>query len=161
MASWESNNGKNMNVASDTNHSGSKSNEKKRSSSIDDGNIVVENVDTFRIDCKCSRSECKNKCCLCYRFGVGCSLRCRCKSCKNMYGIKDSSSVAKEQEHANDQERDNNDDNGRKNEGTTDNGSINDGNRGCICKKSKCMQLHCEASMLKTFATILVLAKIA
>uniref|UniRef100_A0A7N1A1C4 CRC domain-containing protein n=1 Tax=Kalanchoe fedtschenkoi TaxID=63787 RepID=A0A7N1A1C4_KALFE len=43
--------------------------------------------------CNCKKSSCLKKYCECYQGGVGCSLNCRCESCKNTFGRKDGSEV--------------------------------------------------------------------
>ncbi|MED6107478.1 hypothetical protein PIB30_014576 [Stylosanthes scabra] len=51
-----------------------------------------------RNGCHCSKALCFNKYCGCFRNGVACTLNCLCHGCKNIYGIKGSSSGANEQE---------------------------------------------------------------
>uniref|UniRef100_A0A7N0TEP6 CRC domain-containing protein n=1 Tax=Kalanchoe fedtschenkoi TaxID=63787 RepID=A0A7N0TEP6_KALFE len=41
--------------------------------------------------CNCKKSSCLKKYCECYQGGVGCSVNCRCESCKNVFGTKDGS----------------------------------------------------------------------
>ncbi|OVA05412.1 CRC domain [Macleaya cordata] len=41
--------------------------------------------------CNCKKSSCLKKYCECYQGGVGCSISCRCKGCKNAFGRKDES----------------------------------------------------------------------
>uniref|UniRef100_A0A7N1A7N9 CRC domain-containing protein n=1 Tax=Kalanchoe fedtschenkoi TaxID=63787 RepID=A0A7N1A7N9_KALFE len=41
--------------------------------------------------CNCKKSSCLKKYCECYQGGVGCSINCRCESCKNVFGTKDGS----------------------------------------------------------------------
>ncbi|OVA15531.1 CRC domain [Macleaya cordata] len=41
--------------------------------------------------CNCKKSSCLKKYCECYQGGVGCSINCRCESCKNVFGRKDGS----------------------------------------------------------------------
>ncbi|XP_061365667.1 CRC domain-containing protein TSO1-like, partial [Gastrolobium bilobum] len=38
--------------------------------------------------CNCKKSSCLKKYCECFQNGVGCSINCRCKGCKNTYGRK-------------------------------------------------------------------------
>ncbi|MED6173832.1 hypothetical protein PIB30_063422 [Stylosanthes scabra] len=54
-----------------------------------------------RNGCHCSKAECMNSYCGCVRNGVACTLNCLCHGCKNKYGIKGSSSQAKEQDSNN------------------------------------------------------------
>ncbi|KAM4108632.1 hypothetical protein ACB094_03G059400 [Castanea mollissima] len=39
--------------------------------------------------CNCKKSSCLKKYCECFQGGVGCSINCRCKGCKNAFGRKD------------------------------------------------------------------------
>ncbi|MED6220631.1 hypothetical protein PIB30_046718 [Stylosanthes scabra] len=57
-----------------------------------------KNVARTRNGCHCRKTDCSLQYCVCNRNGVGCTLNCRCQGCKNKYGIKGSSSSAKEQE---------------------------------------------------------------
>ncbi|GAB4851050.1 hypothetical protein Ancab_030348 [Ancistrocladus abbreviatus] len=43
--------------------------------------------------CNCKKSSCLKKYCECYQGGVGCSISCRCESCKNAFGRKDGSII--------------------------------------------------------------------
>ncbi|KAG8097636.1 hypothetical protein GUJ93_ZPchr0013g36505 [Zizania palustris] len=38
--------------------------------------------------CNCKKSYCLKKYCECFQSGVGCSMSCRCESCKNYFGIR-------------------------------------------------------------------------
>ncbi|KAL5210454.1 hypothetical protein ABZP36_006077 [Zizania latifolia] len=38
--------------------------------------------------CHCKKSYCLKKYCECFQSGVGCSMSCRCESCKNSFGIR-------------------------------------------------------------------------
>ncbi|XP_040377717.1 uncharacterized protein LOC102721153 [Oryza brachyantha] len=38
--------------------------------------------------CNCKKSYCLKKYCECFESGVGCSMSCRCESCKNSFGIR-------------------------------------------------------------------------
>ncbi|KAM7255841.1 hypothetical protein ACFE04_011582 [Oxalis oulophora] len=53
--------------------------------------------------CNCKKSSCLKKYCECYQGGVGCSINCRCETCKNVFGRKDGS-VPTETEEADDNE---------------------------------------------------------
>ncbi|RYR14455.1 hypothetical protein Ahy_B04g071033 isoform C [Arachis hypogaea] len=39
--------------------------------------------------CNCKKSFCQKKYCKCFQAGVGCSINCRCDTCKNTFGRKD------------------------------------------------------------------------
>ncbi|KAK9292144.1 hypothetical protein L1049_020103 [Liquidambar formosana] len=39
--------------------------------------------------CNCKKSNCLKKYCECFQAGVGCSINCRCKECRNSFGGKD------------------------------------------------------------------------
>ncbi|XP_057760195.1 protein tesmin/TSO1-like CXC 2 [Arachis stenosperma] len=39
--------------------------------------------------CNCKKSSCQKKYCECFQAGVGCSINCRCDTCKNTFGRKD------------------------------------------------------------------------
>ncbi|XLU35797.1 hypothetical protein S245_071863 [Arachis hypogaea] len=38
--------------------------------------------------CNCKKSFCQKKYCKCFQAGVGCSINCRCDTCKNTFGRK-------------------------------------------------------------------------
>ncbi|MED6220632.1 hypothetical protein PIB30_046719 [Stylosanthes scabra] len=79
--------------------------------------VIVDQGARNRKGCICRKSECKKNYCSCFAFKVGCSRHCQCQNCMNEYGVKGSSSGAKEQERVNDSN------NGSKNVETMDNGS--------------------------------------
>ncbi|CAM8986135.1 unnamed protein product [Rhodiola kirilowii] len=54
--------------------------------------------------CNCKKSSCQKKYCECYQGGVGCSINCRCETCKNVFGTKDGSATVASQDDYDEEE---------------------------------------------------------
>ncbi|PPD95336.1 hypothetical protein GOBAR_DD07642 [Gossypium barbadense] len=65
-------------------------------SNREDGNRKTPSSARHKRGCNCKRSMCLKKYCECYQANVGCSIRCRCEGCKNVYGKKEDYCVTKE-----------------------------------------------------------------
>ncbi|TYG75995.1 hypothetical protein ES288_D03G077900v1 [Gossypium darwinii] len=65
-------------------------------SNREDGNRKTPSSARHKRGCNCKRSMCLKKYCECYQANVGCSIRCQCEGCKNVYGKKEDYCVTKE-----------------------------------------------------------------